>query len=233
MLGGSLEVISRGPHFTDEDTEAWASVSCRRSHIIKKILQYWTSVRMNILWTDSLEMPAQNQAEAVVYFTYNFPSGIWHYKRKYKARCLIASKWRLGNDKQLFAVFSVGHCVFSKVIVFSLFVSWFPNWELWKQSSKALEWLMANYNIAFLDVSGIVLYLTFPFGMQLNDHNWHISSRLPAQQKAVHGKKKTIPSQILPDSLIFSPSLTSRIYSSHIINDVQEHYRKIRKYFKT
>lgn len=173
---------------------------------------------MNILWSGSLEMPAQNQAEVVVYFTYNFPSGIWHYKRKHRARCLIASKWRLGNDKQLFAVFSVGHCVFSKVIVFLLFVSWFPNWELWKQSFKALEWLMANYNIAFLDFLGIVLYLTFPFGMQLNDHNWQISSQLLAQQKAVHGNKKTISRQILLDSLIFSPSLTSRVYSSQIVN---------------
>lgn len=79
---------------------------------------------------------------------------------------------------------------------------------------------MENYNTAFLDFLGIVLYLTFPFGMQLNDHNWQISSQLLAQQKAVHGNKKAIPRQILLDSLIFSPSLTSRVYSSQIVNGI-------------
>lgn len=83
------------------------------------------------------------------------------------------------------AIFSVGHYVFSKVIVFLLFVSSFLNWELWKQSFEALKWFIENFIIAVLDFSCIICYLTFPFDMQLDDLNWYISSQLLAQHKAV------------------------------------------------
>lgn len=90
---------------------------------------------------------------------------------------------------------------------------------------------MANYNTAFLDFSGIVLYLTFSFGVQLNDHNWCISSELLAKQKALNGKKKTLPSHILLASLILSP-LTGRVYSSQLMNGIKEHCRKIENILK-
>ena len=84
------------------------------------------------------------------------------------------------------AVFSMGHCVFSKVIVFLLFVSSSPNWELWKRSFEALKWFIENFIIAVLDFSCIICYLTFPFDVQLDDLNWYISSQLSAQHKAVN-----------------------------------------------
>lgn len=125
---------------------------------------------------------------------------------------------RLWNDEQLFAVFSVGPCVFSRVVVFVLFVSLFPNWELQKWSFKALEGLTANCNIAFPSFLGIIGYLTFPFGMQLDDHNWYFSSL--AQHKAVDGKKKALPGQIPFGSLRFFLSLIGRVYSSQMRNRV-------------
>ena len=91
---------------------------------------------------------------------------------------------------------------------------------------------MENYIIAVLDFLCIILYLTFPFGMQLDDLNWYISSQLLAQHKAVYGKKKAISGQMLFNSLPFFPSLISRVYSSHIMNSIHVHCKKIRKYFK-
>lgn len=91
---------------------------------------------------------------------------------------------------------------------------------------------MANYNIAFLDFSDSVLYLTFPFGMQSDDHKWYIYGQILSQYKAVNGKKKAVPGQILFDNLLFFPSLVSRVYFHQIVNSIHVHCRKIRKYFK-
>ena len=90
---------------------------------------------------------------------------------------------------------------------------------------------MANNNTAFVDFSGITCCLKFPFDMQLDDHNWYISSQLLSQQKGLNGKKRTISGQIFFDSLLFSP-LISRVYFSQIRNSIYYIAEKLENIFK-
>lgn len=125
-------------------------VTCRRSQVIKQVLLHRDSLRIHISGSGSLEMLLWNVAEAAVYFPCNFPSGIWHHKRKHKARCLIAPKWSWWMIKWPFPISSVGHCVSSKVIDFCCVIPLFPHWELhkWYGSSRLL---MGSWNITGLD----------------------------------------------------------------------------------